>query len=277
MCLSVASLNSGSNGNCYYIENANEAILVDVGISCKEIEKRMMRMGLSPQKIKAIFITHEHSDHIYGLFSFLKKYPVPVYITPDTLKKGINVAANLLCSFKAHCEIIIGGLSITAFPKLHDAVDPYSFIITCNNVTVGVFTDIGLACNNVINYFRQCNAAFLEANYDIEMLQNGRYPFVLKKRISGGKGHLSNAEALELFVKHKPAFMTHLFLSHLSHNNNRPEIAEALFNAHANGIKVIVASRFKETDLHIIQSAEKKRKIIGYNQAAAKQLSFAFA
>jgi phosphoribosyl 1,2-cyclic phosphodiesterase len=276
MCLSAASLNSGSNGNCYYIESANDAVLIDAGISCKEIEKRMTRLGLSAQKIRAVFITHEHSDHIYGLASFLKKYPVPVYITPETLKQGINVPANLVYSFKPHSAIIIGELSITAFPKLHDAVDPFSCIITCNNVTVGVFTDIGFACNNVIHYFRQCNAAFLESNYDGEMLQNGRYPLVLKKRISSGKGHLSNAQALELFLKHKPEFLSHLFLSHLSHNNNHPSIVEALFNAHAGDIKIIVASRFKESDLHNIQSAQTERRVIYYRQTAIKQLSFTF-
>ena len=276
MCLSVASLNSGSNGNCYYIESANEAVLIDAGISCKEIEKRMMRLNLSVEKIKAIFITHEHSDHIYGLASFLKKYPVPVYISPETLKQKIDVPANLVRPFKPHNTINIGELFITAFPKLHDAVDPYSCIVTCNNVSVGVFTDIGFACNNVIHYFRQCNAAFLEANYDTEMLQNGRYPFVLKKRISGGKGHLSNAQALELFLKYKPQFLSHIFLSHLSHNNNRPEIAEELFNAHADGVKIIVASRFKETALHTIQAAQEERRVIYLKQVSAKQLSFSF-
>ena len=276
MCLSAASLNSGSNGNCYYIESANDAVLIDAGISCKEVEKRMARLGLSPKKIRAVFITHEHTDHIYGLSSFLKKYPVPVYVTQDTLKQGVDVPVHLVHSFKSHSAIIIGELSITAFPKLHDAVDPFSFIVTCSNVTVGVFTDIGFACNNVIHYFRQCNAAFLEANYDTEMLQNGRYPVVLKKRISGGKGHLSNAQALDFFITHKPAFMTHLFLSHLSQNNNRPAIVEALFNAHADGVKMIVASRFKETALHEIQSIQPERRVIYYRQTDVKQLSFAF-
>ena len=277
MCLSVASLNSGSNGNCYYIESANDAVLIDAGISCREVEKRMERLNLSIRKIKAVFITHEHTDHIYGLSSFLKKYPVPVYITPETLKQGIDVPAQLIHAFKSHSAINIGELLITAFPKLHDAVEPFSCIVTCSNVTVGVFTDIGFACENVIHYFRQCNAVFLEANYDTEMLQNGRYPFVLKKRISGGKGHLSNAQALDLFLTHKPAFMTHLFLAHLSQNNNRPAIVEALFNAHADDVKIIVASRFKETELHTIQSAENERRVIYFRQTSVKQLSFAFS
>ncbi len=276
MCLQVASLNSGSNGNCYYIAGENEAVLIDVGISCKEIEKRIERLGLSIQKIKAIFITHEHSDHIYGLASFLKKYPLPVYITEKTLLQGVNVASGLLHSFNAHDSVVIGNLLLTAFPKQHDAADPHSFIIACNNVTVGVFTDIGAVCNNVIRYFKQCHAAFLEANYDVAMLHNGRYPFVLKKRISGGKGHLSNADALELFCKHKPSFMTHLFLSHLSHNNNTPEIAEGLFKQHADGVEIIIASRFKETEIHTIEAKQKQNSKSYFKPAKSKQLQFAF-
>jgi phosphoribosyl 1,2-cyclic phosphodiesterase len=159
---------------------------------------------------------------------------------------------------------------------LHDAADSCGFIINYNNVTAGVFTDIGFACENVIHYFRQCHAAFLEANYDAVMLQSGRYPVMLKKRITGGKGHLSNAQALELFLAHKPPFMTHLFLSHLSHNNNNPSIVEELFNAHADGVKIIVTSRFKETELHTITAAQQERKTIYLKQTAVKQLSFAF-
>lgn len=276
MCLLVASLNSGSNGNCYYVAGNNEAVLVDAGISCKEIEKRMLRLGLSITKIKAIFITHEHSDHIYGLTSFLKKYPVPVYITQKTLLQGIDVAAHLVHAFNAHDAVAIGELLITAFPKQHDAADAHSFIITCKQVTVGVFTDIGIVCNNLIHYFKQCHAAFLEANYDADMLYKGRYPFVLKKRISGGKGHLSNTDALELFCKHKPSFMTHLFLSHLSHNNNSPEIVEALFKQHADNVEIIIASRFKETAIHTIKASKKQDPKLHLKPAKAKQLQFAF-
>lgn len=276
MCLSVASLNSGSNGNCYYIAGENEAVLIDVGISCKEIEKRMMRLGLSMQKIKAIFITHEHSDHVYGLASFLKKYPVPVYITGNTLLHGIHVPESLVHVFNVHRAMMIGELFITAFPKQHDAADPCCFIVTCKNATAGVFTDVGVACNNVIHYFKQCNAAFLETNYDAVMLHKGRYPFVLKKRISGGKGHLSNAEALELFIKHKPPFMTHLFLSHLSYNNNTPEIAETLFKTHADNVEIIVASRFKETAVYTINAVEQRFIKTYINQTKPTQLKFSF-
>ena len=251
MSLFVASLNSGSNGNCYYIGNEKEAVLVDAGISCREIEKRMRRLELPVQKIKAVFISHEHSDHIRGLHSLVKKYQLPVYITTPTLRFGrLFFADNIAQPFQPHETIRIGDLHITAFPKLHDASDPYSFVVSHKGINVGVFTDIGLPCENVIKHFKQCHAAFLEANYDDDMLFSGNYPYHLKKRISGGKGHLSNKQALELFRKHKPPFMTHLFLSHLSQNNNCPRLVEKLFSTHADGVTMVVASRLQETPVY---------------------------
>lgn len=255
MSLYITSLNSGSNGNCYYVGNEKEAVLVDAGISCREIEKRMKRLGLSMQKVKAVFVSHEHSDHIRGIPSLIKKHQLPVYITSATLLNGgLFLQKDLVRSFTAQETISIGTLNITAFPKFHDAADPYSFFISCNEINVGVFTDIGLPCQNLIHYFSRCHAAFLEANYDEEMLENGNYPYHLKKRISGEGGHLSNKQALELFRKYRPAFMSHLILSHLSHNNNHPKIVEHLFTQHANGIKIIVASRFEETAVHFISA-----------------------
>lgn len=253
MSLFIASLNSGSNGNCYYLGNEEEAILVDAGISCRETEKRMKRLGLSMDKVKAVFISHEHADHIAGINVLARKHKLPIYITTPTLVSGRLQADTLsVISFMPHTPLAIGNLTITAFPKYHDASDPYSFIVTCKEVTVGVFTDIGIACKEVIRYFRLCHAAFLEANYDTDMLENGGYPYHLKKRIRGGQGHLSNVQALELFRTHRPAFMSHLVLSHLSRNNNRPEIVQALFDAHAGNTKIVIASRYKESEVYQI-------------------------
>lgn len=253
MSLTITSLNSGSNGNCYYIGNENEAILVDAGISCRETEKRMSRLGLSMQKVKAIFISHEHSDHIRGINVLAKKHQIPVYITPNTLTSSrLNLSHCPVIYFKAYESIKIGDLIITGFPKLHDASDPHSFVISYCDIKVGVFTDIGFACKHVINHFKQCNAAFLEANYDEELLENGNYPYFLKNRIRGGNGHLSNTQALELFKDHRPDFMSHLLLGHLSKNNNCPIRVQELFNEHANGIEVVIASRFEETPLYTI-------------------------
>ena len=256
MQLFITSLNSGSNGNCYYIGNEQEAILVDAGISCRETETRLKRLGLSIGKIKAIFISHEHSDHIKGLPVLSKKYQLPVYITSETLRYGrLDLPAHLVKPFTAAQPVQIGALSVTGFPKFHDAADPHSFVITCNNIKVGVFTDIGTPCDNLINHFSECHAAFLEANYDDEMLESGYYPYHLKRRIRGDKGHLSNKQALNLFTTYKPAHMSYLLLAHLSKNNNCPKLVKEIFTTHAAGTQVVVASRYEETPVYSICSA----------------------
>jgi phosphoribosyl 1,2-cyclic phosphodiesterase len=246
MSLSIASLNSGSNGNCYYVGNESEAVLIDVGISCREVEKRLKRLSLSIKNVKAIFVTHEHGDHIHGVPALSKKHQIPVYITPATLNNsGLRIAAELVQSFTPYTSVSIGNLTVTGFPKYHDATDPHSFIISNRTVKVGVFTDIGFVCQHVIHHFQQCHAAFLEANYDSTMLDSWSYPLALKNRIRNGQGHLSNQEALQLFVENRPPFMSHLILSHLSKNNNKPEIVEELFQANATSTEIIVASRYK--------------------------------
>lgn len=255
MSLFITSLNTGSNGNCFYIGNADEAILIDAGLSCKETEIRMQRLSLSMSKVKAIFISHEHSDHIRGLPVLAKKYQLPVYITEHTLRGGKQqLPLNLIRSFLAYRPVVVGNLNIMAFPKKHDAAEPHSFTITCFGVTVGVFTDIGGHCENVIKNFRNCHAAFLESNYDDEMLDKGSYPYFLKNRIRGGNGHLSNRQALDLFLTHKPSYMSHLLLSHLSKDNNCPDLVHQLFNQHADGTEIIVASRLQETAVYHISA-----------------------
>ena len=277
MSLFVTSLNSGSNGNCYYIGNQKEAILIDAGISCREIEKRMKRLGLHIQKVKAVFVSHEHSDHIKGISILSRKYNLPVYTTITTLARGcFHLEEHLVRQFNAHEQILVGDISITPFPKFHDACDPHSFIISSNFINVGVFTDIGLACKNVIHHFRQCHAVFLEANYDEEMLEKGNYPYHLKKRIKSELGHLSNKQALDLFVKYRPAFMSHLFLSHLSKNNNCPQLVSQLFSIHAGDVQIIIASRDEETSVYNIKSTIQTRKNIKQAAVSIQQLEFSF-
>ena len=253
MALFITSLNSGSNGNCYYVGNKEDAILVDAGISCREIERRMARLDLSMSSVKALFISHEHTDHISGAAVLSRKYRLPVYITPSTIRQAkIHIEKSLQQTFTSDEAIKVGSLSVTPFVKHHDAIDPFSFMITCNDIKVGVITDIGKVCERVIHYFRQCHACFLETNYDEKMLDEGGYPMFLKQRIRGGKGHISNAQALELFLQHKPAFMSHLLLSHLSKHNNCPELVLELFKKHAENVKVVVASRYQETEVYTI-------------------------
>lgn len=258
MALHITSLNSGSNGNCYYVGNDTDAVLIDVGISCRETEIRMKQLGLSLKTVKAIFVSHEHTDHIKGVSTLAHKYNLPVYITEGTAKNGPRLIKHLSKPFIAHNPITIGSLEVIGFTKQHDATDPHSFIVKHNNITVGIFTDIGIVCNQVTEYFKQCHAAFLEANYDEELLENGGYPIYLKNRIRGGQGHLSNKQALDLFIQHRPAFMTHILLSHLSKDNNSPELAAELFKKHAGDVNVLVASRYQATDVITICSEKKQ-------------------
>jgi len=227
--------------------------LIDAGISCRETEKRMERLGLSMQTVKAIFISHEHTDHISGLAALAKKYQLPVYISVGThFYSGIQIEASLIQPLLPYKPVMVGELTVTAFPKLHDAAEPYSFIVNNSKVKVGVITDIGKPCEHVIRNFKECNAAFLEANYDEEMLEQGGYPRHLKNRISGGKGHLSNAQALLLFRMHRAPHLSHLLLSHLSKNNNHPQLVEDLFKQYAGNTTIAVAGRYKETPVYCV-------------------------
>lgn len=254
MPLYLASLNSGSNGNCYYVGNGTEAVMIDAGISCRETERRMMRLGLPIRHVRAIFITHEHTDHTRGAEVLSRKFGIPVYITGATYRSSrLNLDPSSMRPFAAGSPVHIGGLRVNPFPKWHDASEPHSFTVSAGKLTAGVFTDIGTACEQVAHHLSQCHAAFLEANYDEAMLDRGRYPLHLKRRIRGAEGHLSNVQALDLFTMHKPSFMQLLILSHLSAENNHPQLVHDLFTRHANGTQIVVASRLEETELFCIQ------------------------
>jgi phosphoribosyl 1,2-cyclic phosphodiesterase len=235
-------------------------VLIDVGLSCRETEKRMKQLGLQMKTVKAIFVSHEHGDHIKGVSTLANKYSLPVYITAKTAAHGPRLISHLSKTFTSNKTIAIGDLNINPFLKSHDAADPHSFTISCNGITIGVFTDIGKVCEETIRHFKLCHAVFLEANYDTDMLENGRYPLHLKNRIRGGQGHLSNKEALDLFITHRSPALSHLLLSNLSKENNSPEMVDALFNAHANGTNIIIASRYKTTAVFSI-SADIKNNI----------------
>jgi phosphoribosyl 1,2-cyclic phosphodiesterase len=257
MSLFFTSLNSGSNGNCYYVGSSSEAVLVDAGISCRETEKRMQALGLDMRSVKAIFISHEHSDHITGLGILSKKYQLPVYITHHTLREShVHIESHLVRSFSADAPLTVGELSVTPFKKSHDACDPHSFVISDGTINIGVFTDIGIACQQVIRYFRKCHAVFLEANYCPDMLRTGSYPIYLKRRISSDTGHLSNTQALDLFLKFKTRRLTHLVLSHLSENNNNPQLVNDLFADRAGPVNIVVASRYEATPVYHIDATK---------------------
>lgn len=274
MPLYFTSLNSGSNGNSYYVGNGKEAVLIDAGVSCRTIERRLKKLELDIDSIKGIFISHEHTDHIKGVEVLSGKYDIPVYITPKTLQNSrLKIRKDLISCFEDATAIQIGNLGVHPFSKPHDAADPYSFCITEGELCVGVFTDIGAVTESLKQWFSRCNAAFLEANYDEEMLATGPYPFYLKERITSALGHLSNDNAFELFSRHRSPNLSHLILSHLSAQNNSPEIVERMFRNNQNSVEIVVASRRQETPLYRIVPAGASAEIV-QEKVTYRQLYF---
>ena len=167
--LYLTSLNSGSNGNCYYIGNDEEAVLIDAGLSCRETEKRMCRLGLAMKKVKAVFISHEHGDHIKGLEVLSRKHQLPVYISSGTLRQaGLQLDPKLVRPLRAGIPVPVGALMVNAFLKYHDAADPHSFTVEDAHTCIGIFTDIGKVCGNIsthlfafdsINNIHECTSS----------------------------------------------------------------------------------------------------------------------
>lgn len=249
--LYTASIASGSNGNCYYIGNDHDAVLIDVGISCGELEKRMQRMGLSLEKVKAIFISHEHTDHIKGLTIVANKYQIPVFISPGTFAScRLAIPSRLLHLLRPNYTVYVGSLEVISFHKIHDAADPQSFLIRQNELTVGVFTDIGAISDSLIYHFQQCNVVFLETNYDEQMLEKGRYPYFLKQRIKSGYGHLSNLQAFDLYRYYKNPNLKLVYLCHLSRDNNDPQLVLDLFKSQSIDSHLVLAGRDSETGVY---------------------------
>jgi phosphoribosyl 1,2-cyclic phosphodiesterase len=224
--IEICALASGSNGNCYYIGNEQEAILIDAGITCKQILTRMAEKNLNPKKIKAIFISHEHSDHVRGVRVLGKKLDIPVYMTKGTFESLYYTHQPLATHFILPDEKIqVGSFTVHSFLKNHDGHEPTSFRIESNGINIGVLTDIGLPCQNVITHLKQCHALFLETNYDEKMLWEGSYPYPLKRRIFSDVGHLSNRQAFDLLKTYAGENLKCVFLSHLSAENNTPQQA----------------------------------------------------
>jgi phosphoribosyl 1,2-cyclic phosphodiesterase len=253
--LKIASIASGSNGNCYYLENDNDAILVDAGISTKQIVLRMAHLGLSISKVRAVIISHEHTDHVRGVDVLSRKYSVPVFMTQKTYSSyGIIIKDSLLNFFFPGKQLKFGNIHVNPFLKSHDAAEPCSFSVSSQRKNVAVMTDIGLICSNIISHVKDADAIFLECNYDDDMLQTGPYPPYLKKRISSDVGHLSNTQAGMIALEHASSRLKHVFLSHISENNNTPELAFHTFNNLIRQRKdlkpeLFIASRYTESDL----------------------------
>ncbi len=229
--MEVCALASGSSGNCFYVGNEKAAVLVDVGISAKQVLLRMEEQGLSPAKVKGIFVTHEHIDHVRGIDVLARRLGVPVYVTKHT------AASCFLCSDDALLQIIknnaavkIGGFVVEAFSKSHHAADPVSYSIV-GKKRVSVITDLGHACAQVQDHVARADFLCLETNYDESMLETGGYPVHLKKLIASDIGHLSNRQAGLCVMEHGSQRLQRVVLSHISKNNNTPKLALQTFSS----------------------------------------------
>jgi len=226
----ISALASGSSGNCFYIGTESASVLVDAGISAREIRQRMEYLGKDIRELNGIFVTHEHTDHTSGIGALSKKYDIPVYLTEGTYENS-RILADEVFFLKSDKEFQFHGLKILPFSKNHDAAEPVSYVIRNNGHKVSILTDVGFPCLNVINSIAEADLLCLEANHDVHMLKNGSYPAVLKKRIASDKGHLSNYDAALLVLQHASPNLKHVLLSHLSLNNNTPELALSTFNS----------------------------------------------
>ncbi|MFA4953451.1 MAG: MBL fold metallo-hydrolase [Candidatus Pacearchaeota archaeon] len=224
-----AALSSGSCGNCFYVSEGDNAVLIDAGISCKQILSRLDNLGENSKKIKGIFLSHEHIDHIKGVDVLARTLQVPIFATSGTLKSEIICTQeNLLNNIKNDETIKLGKMEISAFSKSHDASQPVSFQIR-NGKTISIITDIGHACKNVQEAVQDSDFLVMESNHDIKMLENGPYPHFLKKRILGDKGHLSNLHSSLCVLEYSSSKLKNLMLAHLSEKNNTSKLALSCF------------------------------------------------
>ena len=215
----TCSLASGSKGNSFFIKSNNTRILIDAGISSKQICLRLDSIGESPENIDAIFITHEHSDHLKGVRVFTKKFKIPVFVSkliPLEIFEGIENIEFFLCGD----TIRFKDLEISSYQIPHDTVDPMGFIVRNNGNAIGIATDIGKATYLIKEKIRTCSTVFLEFNHDEEMLVTGSYPWHLKQRIRSNQGHLSNMDAINLLKEINSDYLKNIFISHISEQNN---------------------------------------------------------
>jgi len=224
--LRVCLLASGSKGNSLYIETGQSKILIDAGLSAREIQKRLAIIGIEGADLNAVFISHEHTDHVRGAGTLARKLKIPVFISYPTHSESKDVfAGNEVVEFESGCSFTFRDLLLDPFPITHDSSDPVGFIIESAENRIGVATDLGIVTRLVREKLKGCGVLVLEFNHDEEMLLNGPYPWYLKQRIKSRHGHLSNNDSAELLGEIVHERLEGIFLAHLSEANNHPEIA----------------------------------------------------
>ena len=227
----LCSIASGSSGNCIYVGSDNTHLLVDTGIRKKKIDAGLKELDIKGEELDGILITHEHSDHIQGLGVFSRKYEVPIYATPGTIEGIENYAPlgrmpeGLLHPIHTDESFILGDIKIDPFRISHDAKEPSGYRMNCCGKSVAVATDLGIYDEYTVSKLKSLDAVLLEANHDIHMLEVGSYPYYLKRRVMGDKGHLSNELSGRLLCDILHDNLKHILLGHLSKENNYAKLA----------------------------------------------------
>lgn len=223
----LSILASGSSGNAVYIESSQTSVLIDVGLSGQEMSYRLNSIGVAPETIGHIIITHEHIDHLSGVGVYARKYKIPVYIHPKALQKSTIRLGRIedISFFKPDESFKIEDLLFEPFLISHDAVSPVGFCISDNKIKVGLVTDLGVVTKLVVEKLKLSDILIIESNHDEDLLLDGPYPWHLKKRIKGNLGHLSNNQSNELLEKIWHDDIKQIYLAHMSMVNNIPEIA----------------------------------------------------
>ena len=219
------SLYSGSSGNSFLISDNNTNILIDAGVSARKILDALCSINVSINEINAILITHEHIDHTKSVAMLSLKYNIPVFATNKTWKMIKNDKIKDIHIFKIDEEFTINDLTILPFSTPHDAADPCGFKISNGKKSICIATDLGFVTPKIFNHFSDCSFLMLEANYDPNILKVSKYPYLLKQRINGKLGHLSNSNAGETIAKLAKCNLEQALLIHLSKENNLPELA----------------------------------------------------
>lgn len=234
MSVSVSVLASGSRGNSAMVESSGARILVDAGISCRETFKRLKSIGRNPRDISAILITHEHSDHVCGLWNLAKKLDVPVFMTGATHQawarafrdqSGDPPQLRKLEVFSAGHSFQIADITVVPFTIPHDAADPVGFTFQAEGTKIAIVTDLGYMPASVRDQLRKCDVLMIESNHDLEKLRTGPYPWSVKQRVMSRVGHLSNEALAQFFVQYYDGGASYIVLAHISQENNHPEIA----------------------------------------------------
>ena len=216
------TLASGSSGNCTLVCAGNSLLLIDAGISCRRIEQSLKALGLALGDLSAVFITHEHADHVGGLATLTKKCTAPVYVT-----RGVShVLTCPVVAFTAGDALELSDCTVRSFSISHDAIDPVGYRIDAPDGSLGFLTDTGFVTDAAREALLGVDALLLEANHDIAALQNGPYPYFLKRRVLSSEGHLSNDAAAEFALCAVRSGTRDILLAHLSKENNTPELAE---------------------------------------------------